>query len=182
MAIDRKLIDYLPPFVQEYKEIATIMGVEQFEIDQLWAESDNAFADQFIMDATENGVSRRESILDISPKGTDTLDERKFRILTKLNQELPYTMRKLEQALTNLCGEDGYSIVMNPAEYYIEVKLGISNASNYSEVENILKKMIPANMMSTVSIKYNSNSILTQFTHAQLSAYTHERLRNEVFN
>lgn len=182
MATNRKLIDYLPPFVQEYKEIAILMNAEQYEVDRLWTEADDAFADQFIMDATEYGVSRRESMLGISPKGTDTLDERKFRILTKLNQELPYTLRKLEQALVNLCGEDGYSIELKAAEYHIEVKLAISNAKNYTEVENILKKMIPANMMSIVSIKYNSHTVLSQFTHAQLSAYTHEQLRTEVFN
>jgi hypothetical protein len=182
MAIDRKLINYLPPFMQEYREIAVIMETEQVEIDKLWTESDNALMDQFILDATENGVKRWESMLGISPKGTDTLDERKFRILTKLNQELPYTIRKLEQALSNLCGEDGYSIELKAAEYHIQVKLAVGNHKNYSEVENILKKMIPANLTQYIELMYNTNSMLTQFTHAQLSAYTHEQLRNEVFN
>ena len=181
MATDRKLIDYLPLFMQDYREMAVIMETEQTEIDHLWVEAENALADQFILEATENGVKRWESMLGISPKDTDSLDERKFRILTKLNQELPYTLRKLEQALTNLCGVNGYSVEVQAAEYHIEVKLAVSNANNYSEVENVLNKMIPANMTQYVQIMYNSNNVLAQFTHEQLSAYTHEQLRNEVF-
>ena len=182
MSTDRKLIDYLPHFMQEYIEMRKIMETEQVEIDRLWLETENVFADQFILEATVNGVKRWESMLGISPKDTDSLDERKFRILTKLNQELPYTLRKLEQALTNLCGADGYTINVNSAKYLVEVKLALSNESNYGEVEKILKKMIPANMIQTVSIMFNKNIALTPFTHAELSAYTHDRLRKEVFD
>lgn len=180
MATDRKLIDYLPHFMQVFREMATIMETEQFEIDRLWLEAENALADQFILEATNHGVRRWESMLGISPKDTDTLDERKFRILTKLNQELPYTLRKLEQVLTNLCGADGYSIELTAAEYHIEVKLAVGNHSNYSEVETLLNKMIPANMTQYIKLMYNKYELVSQFSHAQLAAYTHEQIRNEV--
>jgi hypothetical protein len=180
MATDRKLIDYLPHFMQVFREMATIMETEQFEIDRLWMEVENAFSDQFILELTENGAKRWESMLGISPKDTDTLEERRFRILTKLNQELPYTLRKLEQVLTNLCGAEGYFIEVISNEHHIEVKLAVGNHNNYSEVENILNKMIPANMTRHIELMYNTHAILSQFTHAQLSAYNHYQLRNEV--
>lgn len=181
MATDRKLMNYLPLFMQEYFEMQKIMETEQVEIDRLWFECENALADQFILEATESGVRRWESMLGVSPKDTDSLDERKFRILTKLNQELPYTLRKLELALTNLCGADGYSVEMNATEYHIEVKLAVSNASNYQEVVDLLEKMIPANLTQFVKIMYNSNATISLMTHAQLAAYTHEQLKSEVF-
>lgn len=156
MATDRKLIHYLLPFMQEYKEMQEIMNAEQPEIDLLWGTTEGVFADQFILDATENGVSRWESMLGISPKGTDTLDERKFRILSKLNQELPYTLRKLEQVLATLCGSDGYSIKLNAAKYEIEIELGLGNHNNYEEVERTLKAMIPANLTQVVTLLFNT--------------------------
>lgn len=180
MAI-RSLIDYLPQFMKEYTEMMEIMKTEQVEIDDLWSAADAAFSDQYILDATEYGVSRWESMLGIQPKGTATLDERKFKILTKLNQELPYTLRKLELALTNLCGEGRFSIVTIAKEYHIEVKLALESKENYQEVVDVLKKMIPANMTQYVQIMYNKHEVLMQFTHGELSAYTHEQLRNEVF-
>ena len=182
MATDRKLINYLPHFLQEFREMLSIMGTEQSEIDCLNGEIENALADQFILYLTENGVRRWESILGISPKDTDTLEERRFRILTKQSQETPYTLRKLEQVLTNLCGADGYRIELTPGNYHIEVKLAVGNHNNYSEVENILNKMIPANMTQHIDLMYNSYSALSKLAHAQLSAYTHDQLRNEVLN
>ena len=181
MATDRKLVDYLPHFMKEYLEMRQIMEAEQPEIDILWTAYENALADQFIMDATQNGVRRWENMLRIEPKDTDTIDERKFRILTKLNQELPFTLTKLKEALTTLCGEDGFSISLQPERYHIEVKLALSNESNYQNVVDLLTKMIPANLTQLVQIMYNSHVVIGQFTHSQLAAYTHEQLRSEVF-
>lgn len=182
MESKRQLINYLPHYLQEYAEMREIMKAEQSEIDKAWVMAEDALADQFILDATENGVRRWENLLGVSPKDTDTLDERKFRILTRLNQELPYTMRKLEQTLTNLCGANGYSIILTAANYHILVKLALANANAYEEVKKVLKKMIPANMVQEVQIMHNANNLLTKYTHAQLTAYTHDQLRNEVFN
>ena len=181
MASERKMIDYLPHFMQEYFEMRQVMESEQPEFDLAWGNAENALADQFILDATEYGVKRWETMLNVTPKDTDTLDERKFRILTKLNQELPYTMTKLKEALTTLCGADGYSINLQAASYHIEVKLAVGNKNNYQEVVDLLTKMIPANLTQFVQIMYNTNSVLGLMTHAQLAAYTHEQLKSEVF-
>ena len=181
MATDRKLISYLPSFMQDYFEMQKIMEAQQTEIDRLWLKVENGLADQFVTDATEDGIKRWESILGISPKDTDTLEERKFRILAKLNQELPYTLQKLKESLTNLCGADGYTIEVNAAQYHVQVKLVLDKESNYQEVVDLLWKMIPANMTQLVQIMYNSNAVISRFTHAELAAYTHEQLRKEVF-
>ena len=182
MATERYLIDYLPPFMREYIEMQQIMIAEQPEFDSAWLQYENAMKDQFILEATEYGVARWESMMKISPKDTDTLNERKFRILVKLNQELPYTMMKLKESLITLCGAGNFFIDLQAAKYHIEVKLALANENNYQEVVDLLKKMIPANMTQWVQIMYNSNVVIGQFTHAQLTAYTHKQLRNEVFD
>lgn len=177
----RYLIDYLPPFMQEYLEMRHIMSAEQPEFDGLWANCENALSDMFILYATETGVKRWESMLGITPKDTDTLDERKFRILAKLNQDLPYTMRKLEEALTTICGAGNFSINLQHEKYHIEVKLALTNSNNYDEVVDLLSKMLPANLTQKVQIMHNTHTVIKQLTHADMSAYTHEQLRNEVF-
>lgn len=182
MATDRKLINYLPPFMREFREIASMMETEQFEIDKLNVETQNTLADQFILGLTENGVKRWESMLGISPKDTDTLEERRFRILTKQSAETPFTLRKLELMLTNLCGANGYFIKLTPENYHIEVKLAVGSHNKLSEVEGILNRIIPANMTKNIQLLYNTHFTLSQFTHEQLSARTHNQLRNEVLN
>lgn len=181
MATDRKLINYLPPYMQGYMEIKATMEAEQPEIDSLWSAVETAFADQYILDATEYGVSRWEGMLKISPKATETLDERKFRILTRLNQELPYTLTRLKEMLTTLCGADGFSIDLQAAQYHIEIKLALGHHNNYQEVVSLLNKMIPANMTQYVRLMYNSNNTVSLYRHMDLTDYTHHFIRSEVF-
>lgn len=179
---NRKLIDYLPLYMQEYLEMQKIMEAQQSKVDRLWLAAENALADQFILDATANGVSRWETLLDISPKDTDTLEERKFRLLTRLNQELPYTLRKLEQVLINLCGEDAFAINLRPNEYYIEIQLALGKHFYYQEVVELLNKMIPANMIQYVKLMYNPHNLFLPYRHMDLAPYTHHQIRNEVFD
>lgn len=177
---DRFLIDYLPPYMQEYLEIKAIMQTEQPEIDALWSAVEKAFADQFIMDATEYGVMRWESMLNITPKATETMEERKFRILARLNQELPYTLTRLKEMLTVLCGADGFVIDLQANLYHIDIKLGVGNHSNYAEVERLLNAMIPANMGKYIQLMYNPHRIVGLLRHMDLAKFTHETIRNEV--
>ena len=95
--MERKIIDYLPPYLTVYKEIKAIMEAEQPEFEIVWPQAENVLNDQFVSDSSTIGIERMEKILGIIPKKTDTLDERKFRILVKLNEQLPYTLPVLEQ-------------------------------------------------------------------------------------
>jgi hypothetical protein len=181
MVTDRKLIHYLPQFMQNYVEMQEITNTEQVEVDKLWSKTEDLLSNQFILEAKEIGIVRWESMLKISPKDTDTLEERRFRILTRLNQELPYTMTKLKEALTALCGVDGFFIDLQPANYHIDVKLVLENANNHQSVVDVLKKMIPANLTQNVVVMYNPHRVIGRMTHAQLAAYTHDQVRKEAF-
>lgn len=180
MANDRFLIDYLPPYMQEYLEIKAIMEAEQPEFNALWSAVEKTFADQYILDATEYGVMRWESMLNISPKATETLDERKFRILARLNQELPYTLTKLKELLTVLCGADGFSIELQANQYHIVIKLAVGNHNNYGEVQKLLNTMIPANMTQYISLMFNQHKTVGLLRHMDLAVYTHQHIRSEV--
>lgn len=178
--MDRNLIDYLPQVLKEVRELKLIFQSEQTEIADLWGSIDNALNDQFVIDATEYGVGRWEKILGIIPKATESLDARKFRILTRLNEQLPYTMRTLKQQLEALCGKDGYSIELYNDVYTIEVKVNLIAKSNFDDVDALLQRVIPANMIIDLGLMYNQHSTLKQFTHAHLQAYTYNQLRSEV--
>lgn len=177
--MDRKLIDYLPLFVQDYAEIRAIMNAEQVDVVSGWEKAENVMNDQFILDATENGVKRWESILGIIPKATFTMDERKFQILSRLNWRLPYTLESLKMTLTALCGEDGYSLKLDTDKYELTVKLALSNENKIEAVSELLYNIIPANLVSAVGM-FNTHSILADFTHAQLAQHTQKEVREEV--
>ena len=180
--MDRKLINYLPYVVRDYAEFKGISEAEQPEFESAWGSSGDLLNNQFISTAGNLGLSRWEKILGITPKGTDTLEDRRFRILTRLNEELPYTLSQLRNILETLCGSGNYSAEVMEGTYQLIVKIGLAAKNNFSDVESLLDRVVPQNLIVTLLQLYNTHAELGRFTHAQLAAYTHDQMRNEVMN
>lgn len=178
--MDRKLIDYLPQVLKDVREYKSIVDAEEPELVDLWVALENALKDNFINDSTENGVLRLESILKIIPKAADTLGDRKFRIMARFNEQLPYTFRSLQERLTTLCGEDGYTCELFNDTYTLKVRIELVVKGQYDAVENLLKRIVPANLVIDLELRYNLYADLEPFTYDQLSNYTYDQLRNEV--
>ena len=179
----RNLINYLPVFlrnIREYKAILT--DAVQPEMVELFGAIEDGMNDQFIPDATEYGVSRWEKMLNIVPKATHSLDDRKFTILTRINEQPPYTMTSLKHRLESLCGKDGYSVRLDANNFTLIVRIALGAMSKYKDVCDMLEKIVPVNMIIDVSLMYNQNQNLNPYTHERLGVYTHEQLRNGVVN
>ena len=173
------VLDYLPPVVAETDEFKAIAQTENPEIDSLWAEHETVLDDQFIATMDEQSCSRWEKMLNITPLGTDTLQDRRFRILAYINADIPYTYKQLEIMLENLCGADGYTMQLQNTLYKLVVRVALSASKQYSEVEKLLKRTVPANMLIDLALLYNQHQTLADFTHQQLSAFTHQQLRED---
>lgn len=178
--MNRKLISYLPHVVRDYPEYQGITGSEQTEFERAWASADDLLNNQFITTAGSVGLSRWEKILGITPKGTDTLEDRRFRVMTRINEETPYTIPKLRNILETICGAGNYSAEVMEGTYQLVVKIGLEAKSNFSDVEALLDRVIPQNMIVNLFQLYNTHAELGRLTHAQLSSYTCHQLRNEV--
>lgn len=177
--MDRQIIDYLPGYLKEYKEFQGISGMLQSEFDDTWKTTDFLLQESFVTTAESYGLSKWEEFLGIARNDTTTTEDRRFQIIAQLQNQTPYTYRRLVQLLTNLCGKDGYKITLDANDYTLTVLLAISRQAQFDAVESLLKEIIPANLVLTVSLEYNRHSLLAGFTHAELTAYTHNQLRNE---
>lgn len=176
------LIGYLPDVIQRILDYQKLTDAEQPEIDTLWTSAEHALQDQFIADATENGISRWEKLLRIVPKATESLQNRRFTILARINEQLPYTLAALDHQLRLLCGEGNFTIRLVHREYRLFVQVGLAAKSNYEDVRIMLLQVVPANMVVELSLKYNQHSLLHTYTHGQLGTWTHETIRNEVLD
>ena len=174
--------DLWPPIMQELKEFQKIAEIEETFFNRLQQEIQNIVDDQFIQTATERGIARREKMLKISPFADDTLETRRFRVQGVWNDKLPYTYRVLLERLDSLCGPDGYVMELNAGEYSLNIKIELTRKRMFDEVVKISRQMVPANIVITVELRYNQHLTLANFTHEQLSQYTHYQLRNEVIS
>ena len=174
--------DLWPPIMQELEEFQKIAEIEELYFGQLKQEIENIVDDQFIQTATEKGIARREKMLKVVPFADDTLETRRFRVQSLWADKLPYTYRVLVERLDNLCGPDGYVMELNAGEYSLDIKIELTKKRMFDEVVKISRQMVPANIVVTVELRYSQHLTLANFTHEQLSQYTHYQLRNEVIS
>lgn len=178
--MDRQLIDYLPPVLRDVREYSHVTAAEQPEVDALWSEAAKALDNATVLTADEYGVARWERMLGITPPATRTLEDRRFLVLARLNAKLPITEAVLRQQLAALCGPAGYTLQVMGSSFVVDVKVELTAKHNFEDVGSMLRRSLPANMSIALSLLYNQHLTLAQRTHAQLSAFTHNQLRNEV--
>lgn len=153
--MQRQLLDYLPTVVRDYAELRSIVQAEQPEIEQIWADVEQLLEEQFIHTAGELGLSRWEKMLGLVPKGTDTLEDRRFRILARINEQLPYTIRRLQEILDTLCGASTCSVQVDAGGYVLRVKLGLAAMTSMYEVRELLERVTPQNLLIEMSQLYD---------------------------
>ena len=165
--------------VREMREFQALAVLEDTELLQVWQSTQEVWANQFLDSLMETGCARWEKILVIQPKLSDTLEVRRFRIKTRLNEDLPYTYRVLEQALEALCGSGNYALVLKPQTYSLKILLELTIKKLVDEVEAMARRMVPANMVLEVLLRYNQWQDYAQTTWNSASGYTWKQLREE---
>lgn len=174
------ILDYLPKVVAETAEFKSIAASENPQINQMWAAHQKVANNQFVNSLDETGCSRWEKILNITPMGTDTLDDRRFRIAAYINADIPYTYRRLENMIETLCGENCYTMELQPNEYKLIIRIALAVSKQFSEVEKLLKRVVPANILIDLELLYNQYKNYKTKTYGQLSVYKHKQLREDV--
>ena len=145
MVRDIDLLHYLPPFVQEYREMQKVMKAEEPEFQLVADESEVLKNNQFIETCNEVGIARFEKILHITPSSEDTLDSRKSRVKIRWNDAVPYTWNVFLMKMQTLCGDD-FTVVEDWNNYQLHLTTHLDLYGQIDELENILEYMPPANI------------------------------------
>lgn len=145
LANEIDLYPLLPPTVNDFKEFQEIARVESDNFNKARLHLINIFKFRFVHETDEKGVLLWEKMLKLKRRTTDTLEERKNRILTKINNKLPYTMRTLKQLLNSLCGEENYNVLLNPHTYELHFEF-YNKITDVHHLKKTLEDMIPLNL------------------------------------
>lgn len=157
MIRDVELLKHLPLFIQEYREIRTIMNAENPEFQMAEDETEIIFNNQFIQSCNLKGIAKFESLMGIVPEPDDTLASRISRVLTRWNDTVPYTFIVLCQRLDTLCGEGNYEIERDINNYTMDITTHLELVGQTDELEYMLGYMIPANIAMNVNNKIYLN-------------------------
>lgn len=145
------LISYLPPVLQNVEEFKVIFGAEDEEIKNLYTALENLLKDQFVHEATENGLKRWERILRIIPSADDTLDMRRFEILNRLNIKIPYTITMLRNKIQALYGSDCEIKYINDI-YTLNIIVPSITDKELANLKSMLDVIVPANLVVNIII------------------------------
>lgn len=152
---------YWAEIVRDTEQFGQIAVAENPEFNRLSECIFRALEDSFLISgdeskgetgATEYGVERWESMLQIVPSESDTLDARKARILTYLNVKTPYTLEVLKQLLIGIAGSDNIDI-----DYVNDTQtLSIYTYDQFEDsVRDLTSRVIPMNL----DVYYNFASV-----------------------
>lgn len=172
-------INYLPDVLKDIKEFRLITSCSDAENHYINIAVKDLYNDQFIT-TTEKSIKRYEKMLGIVFKGTDTLEDRRLRVLSIYNMQLPYTKTILEQNLITFCGENGYSLNIDIVNNIVTVKILLIAKSMFDTIKNYLENFIPLNMIIDLSLLYNQWLTVKNLTWDQASEYTWKQFREEV--
>lgn len=157
--------------------------VSDIQMQKLMQAIEDLDADIHIQTATEAGIARREKILGITPLDTDTLDDRRMRVLGQWYDVFPYTWFDLIRRLNQLGGEDAYEISMDYDTQTLTVLLELTARNQYQSVSKLLEAIVPLWIVLEIGLRYNQYTKYDgKLTHQQMAAYTHQQLRKEVIN
>lgn len=178
--MERNMLDYLPDALRPYRELRAMAAGWQVLFDGLWRAADQALDDQFVTTAGEYGLSRWESMLGIRVKGTESLDKRRARVLSRLLEQLPFTMRGLLVQLETLCGGDGFTVELREGNNVLYVRCPLALKQYREDARGLLERIVPAALRIDFDLERNTHSKLAAFTHRELAQYTHHNLEEEV--
>lgn len=178
--MDRQLIEYLPEWLREFREIKILCEKYQIQLERLWLLEEAVYENNFVSSLDVRGCERWEKVLGIQNKDTYSLGERRNNIAGRIAEQRPFTYARLRTMLDSICGKGGYKAELLPEIYTLTVKLELTSKNMLSDVRTLLERIVPANLIRDIDLLYNTYSFLRPYTYEQLGQYTCRQLREDV--
>lgn len=141
------ILKHLHPYTHN-KETKRIGIAESPEFDKITIQLQKWLYNFFPVTADEDGISRWEDFLDLGHGGeNDTLEDRRERVILKLNERLPYTIPRLYQMLASLCGWEGFTFSLAGAQLSeVHIRINWYGEVLMSTVMEMLERVLPLNL------------------------------------
>lgn len=141
--------EHLPRRFKTIKEFYDFCMAQDPEFENAEAIKNKGLNNVFPKDVDIDGARMWETALGITPNANDTLEDRKFRILTVLQQRTPYTWAQLHRMMEALCGKDGYEI--KKGYFTLMVYIAMESVSQLRSVLRMLEDVVPMHILLDIT-------------------------------
>lgn len=128
-----------------------------------------------------SGIEHREKVLGVQPSDTASLEDRRLEVLLRWYDTPLYTETTLRTKLDTVLGPGKYVLTVDLDRKLVSCQIELTRKHMFDSVMGLFEGMIPLDYLIDVSIRYCQYYELEQYTHAELSAHTHDQIRNGVF-
>lgn len=150
---------YYPNVIANADEFKQLAILENEEFKSIWEVLFKWFKNRFVSEADLEGVQRWEQMLKIIPSKESTLEDRKHFILMRINTILPYTIRRLQQILNAVYGDD-FATVSTNKKYELWVDIDNRIILKTPSMHTLLRAIIPANLIIKILQELNVDLFL----------------------
>ncbi len=140
----RKLLDYYPPVIRNILDFIELTNAQEPLVGQVWDAISLAYDNQFIDDATEEGVSNWEKDYSIVPSKADTLKQRKQYLKSKWVPNNKYIFEWLKKWLKTVTGDEN---ITEPVLEDYTLKTYLPIGCSYSTILKDMREYVPSNMV-----------------------------------
>ena len=161
------LLAQLPEYFRGILDFRALMDTEQITLDEAADAILQVQKNFFVQTCDTPTLEQWEKILNLTAVAGDTVEFRRWRILTRLNLRLPYTLPQLRIYLDNLLGTANYRLALDYAGHslVVEVAEGIINPRVLEELTRQLGGMLPAHIAYQI-ISYQNGKQATAYAFA----------------
>jgi hypothetical protein len=143
-----KMKRYFPRFYDGYVEIDAIIDTEDKAFEEIGVNFRRAINNQFIKLADETGISAYEVLFDvIADPSTETLEERRDRLLNRVSVIPYYTTIFLRNRLDSLIGAGLYNLIIDYDNYTLYLESAAKNQLYYNEIAVLTSNIKPCNIV-----------------------------------
>ena len=156
MVRDISVIGYLPEVLQEVKELKALDSVENPILEEEWKLAYEQLDNGFVETANEFGLSRYEKMLKLKVSDLDTIETRRLRVLTRFQEQAPYSYKAIINILNTILGEGNYTFQRDVANKTVNMKIQLTIANQFAIIEDFLERVLPVNMNYNIELMFNT--------------------------
>lgn len=181
--INEKLINYLPYNLKGIKDFEYLFSSLDVSIQSLLSCLLDFEKQLFIDTCNEETLKKYEETYNIFHKSNESVEIRKFRVLSRMQEISPFTKKSLQEYLSSILLYKDYELEIDYNNFLLNIKIHYVHNKTFEEIKHFLDRIIPCNMVSNIVVLYNTYLYLInkKYNYIYMNKnFTHKQLREEI--
>lgn len=141
------LLMLLPPYFQAIYEYQVLTEVEGAELETAEKSLEQIKRNLYVQTCDDPTLRKYEQLLGVVREQGVTLEYRRRMVLSRMNQQLPYSLPKLKEILDAALGRQWYRLDVRFGVYELELDVIDQSYKVLKNIQTMVEEIIPAHLL-----------------------------------